>query len=146
MPPQLPDPELVRAFGRAVRAHFEEEVAKEHEQAEGRRAAVLPKVRTAVERARAEGLCGGAWLFGSYAWGEPGERSDVDLLVENCADPIAVASLVGRGCGLDVHVIRVSDAPPSLRERVRDEGVPLGARRKRARRLRLPSAAATGKR
>jgi predicted nucleotidyltransferase len=125
MLPRLPDPELVRAFGRAVRAHFEKEVAQEREQAEARRAAVLPKVRAALARARTEGLCGGAWLFGSYAWGEPGERSDVDLLVEGCADPIAVASLVGRGCGLDVHVIRMSDAPASLRERVRDEGVPL---------------------
>jgi predicted nucleotidyltransferase len=123
--PRLPDPELVRAFGRAVRAHFEEEVAKEREQAEARRAAVLPKVRAALERARVEGLCTGAWLFGSYAWGEPGERSDVDLLVEGCADPIAVASVVGRGCGLDVHVIRMPDAPPSLTERARDEGVPL---------------------
>ena len=125
MVPRLPDPELLRAFGRAVRAHFEKEVAEERKAAEARRAAVLPKVRAALEQARAEGLCKGAWLFGSYAWGEPGERSDVDLLVEDCADPIAVASVVGRGCGLDVHVIRVSDAPPSLRDRVRDQGVPL---------------------
>jgi len=122
---RLPDPDLVRAFGRAMRAHFEEELAREREQAGARCAAVLPLVRAAIERARAEGLCGGAWLFGSYAWGEPGERSDIDLLVENCADPFVVASLVGRACGRDVHVIEMSEAPASLKERVRENGVPL---------------------
>ena len=122
---RLPDPDLVRTFGRAVRAHFEEELAKERGQAEVRRAAVLPCVHAAIERARADGLCGGAWLFGSYAWGEPGERSDVDLLVEDCADPFMVASLIGRACGRDVHVIEMSEAPPSLKERVHADGVPL---------------------
>ena len=122
---RLPDPDLVRAFGRAVRAHFEEELAKERGQAEVRRAAVLPGVRAALERARTEGLCGDAWLFGSYAWGEPGERSDIDLLVDRCADPFMVASLVGRACGRDVHVIEMSEAPPSLKMRVREDGVPL---------------------
>jgi predicted nucleotidyltransferase len=122
---RLPDPDLVRAFGRAVRAHFEEELAKERGQAEVRRAAVVPRVHAAIERARADGLCGGAWLFGSYAWGEPGERSDIDLLVEDCADTFVVASLVGRACGRDVHVIEMSEAPPSLKERVHEDGVPL---------------------
>jgi predicted nucleotidyltransferase len=125
MTSRLPDPDLVRAFGRAVRAHFEEELAKERGQAEGRRSAVVPCVRAALERARADGLCGGAWLFGSYAWGEPGERSDVDLLVEDCPDPLMVASLVGRACGRDVHVIEMSEAPASLKERVHEDGVPL---------------------
>ena len=122
---RLPDPDLVRAFGRAMRAHFEEELAKEREQAEARRAAVLPQIREALGRARADGLCGGAWLFGSYAWGEPGERSDIDLLVDNCADPFMVASLVGRACGRDVHVIEMAEAPSSLKARVREDGVPL---------------------
>jgi predicted nucleotidyltransferase len=125
MPSRVPDPELVRAFGRAVRAHFEEEVAREHEQAEARREAVLPQVRGAIARARAEGLCLGAWLFGSYAWGQPGERSDIDLLVDGCSDPFVVASLVGRACGRDVHVVEMSEAPLSLKERVRKDGVAL---------------------
>ncbi len=125
MSPRVPDPELVRAFGRAVRAHFEQEVAKEREQAEARRAAVLPGVRGAIARARAEGLCAEAWLFGSYAWGQPGERSDVDVLVDGCPDPFVVASLVGHSCGLDVHVIEMAEAPASLKERVRADGVPL---------------------
>lgn len=125
MLPRLPDPDLVRAFGRAVRVHFEEELAKEGEQAEARRRGVLPGVRGAIERARAEGLCADAWLFGSYAWGEPGERSDIDVLVDGCSDPFLVASLVGCACGLDVHVIEMSEASVSLKERVRKDGVPL---------------------
>lgn len=125
MCPGLPDPDLVRAFARAVRAHFEQEVAKEREQAEARREAVLPCVRSALAQARSEGLCGDAWLFGSYAWGQPGERSDVDLLIDGCTDPFLVASVVGRACGLDVHVIELSEAPPSLKQRVHEAGVPL---------------------
>jgi predicted nucleotidyltransferase len=125
MSPEMPDPDLLRAFGRAVRAHFEDEVANERKQAEARREAVLPVVRSAIGRARAEGLCGDVWLFGSYAWGEPGERSDIDLLVDGCADQFVVASVVGRACGLDVHVIVLSEAPLSLKERVRENGVPL---------------------
>jgi predicted nucleotidyltransferase len=122
---RLPDPDLVRAFGRAVRAHFEKEVEREGNEAEVRRSSVLPQVREAVARARAEGLLGEAWLFGSYAWGEPGERSDVDLLVDRCTDPFIVASIVGRACGLDVHVIELKEATLSLKERVRADGVPL---------------------
>jgi hypothetical protein len=64
---QLPDPDLVRAFGRAMRAHFEEELARECEQVEARRSA----------------------------------------------------------CGRDVHVIEMAEAPSSLKERVRQDGVPL---------------------
>ena len=123
--PQLPDPELVKAFHRTVRRHFAEQIAREREAAELRRVTVVPLVRQAVARARQEGRCKRAWLFGSYAWGEPGERSDVDILVEGCADPIAIASLVGRAYGRDVHVIDWADAPDSLRRRVSDEGLPL---------------------
>lgn len=108
-----------------MRAHFEEELANERREAEARRAAVLPEVRRAITRARTEGLCRDAWLFGSYAWGEPGERSDVDVLADGCDDPFMVASLIGRACGLDVHVIAMSDAPASLKDRVRQDGVPL---------------------
>ncbi len=122
---RAPDPELVRAFARAVRAHFEEEVAREHKEAEARREEVLSQVRGAIARARAEGLCGGAWLFGSYAWGQPAERSDIDLLVDGCSDPFVVASLVGRACGRDVHVVEMGEAPLSLKERARRDGVPL---------------------
>ncbi|MES1171741.1 MAG: nucleotidyltransferase domain-containing protein [Bacteroidota bacterium] len=121
----LPDPDLVKAFRRAVRRHFEGQVALEREAAEARKAAVLPTVLDSIARARDEGLCERAWLFGSYAWGQPGTRSDVDILVDGCRDPFAVASLVGRACGLDVHVVDWTEAPTSLRDRVLGEGVTL---------------------
>lgn len=125
MSPQSPDPDLLRDFRRAVHGHFERELAGERERSEALRETVLRAVRSAVERARADGLCSAAWLFGSYAWGQPGERSDVDLLVDDAADPLMVASVVGRACGRDVHVIATSDAPPSLKQRVREDGVSL---------------------
>ncbi len=123
--PSLPDPELIKAFRRTVRRHFEGQIAREHEEAEVRRAAVVPLARQSIKRARTQGLCGRAWLFGSYAWGQPGDRSDIDILVEACGDTFGIASLVGRACGRDVHVVDWSDAPETLRLRVSDEGVPL---------------------
>ena len=122
MTARMPDPELLRAFGRAIRQNLEEQIAKEREAAAARRAIVVPLVREAVARARAEGLCEAVWLFGSYAWGEPGERSDVDIFVEGRRDTIAIASRVGRACGLDVHVVDSVEAPESLRQRVHAEG------------------------
>jgi predicted nucleotidyltransferase len=123
--PNLPDPELLRLFRQSVRRTFEAQIALEHEQSTVRRAAVVPRVRESVERARQVGLFTKAWLFGSYAWGQPGERSDVDILVADCSDTIGVASLVGRACGCDVHVVDWEEAPESLRARVLEEGVPL---------------------
>lgn len=120
-----PDPELVEAFGRAVRRNFAAQAAREEAASEARRQAVFPVVRQAIERARNEGACGRAWLFGSYAWGRPGERSDVDILAEDCPDPFWVSSIVGRACLLDVHVVDAKDAPTSLRERAVTEGLPL---------------------
>ncbi|HVU51470.1 MAG TPA: nucleotidyltransferase domain-containing protein [Polyangia bacterium] len=64
-------------------------------------------------------------MFGSYAWGEPGERSDVDVFVEGRTDTMAIASIVGRACGVDVHVIDAAEAPESLKARVLAEGLPL---------------------
>lgn len=122
MSDRLPDPELLQVLRLAIQRHLTDEVAREREVAEARRAEIVPRVRQGIERARAEGACGRAWLFGSYAWGEPGDRSDVDVLVEGSRDSFAVASLVGRACGLDVHVIDMADAPESLKERVLLEG------------------------
>jgi hypothetical protein len=122
---ERPDPDQVKAFGRAVRRRFEAEVASERAAAEARRAEILPAVRAAVGQARAQGACGRAWLFGSYAWGEPGERSDVDILAESCPDPFLVASIVGRACRIDTPVIDRRDAPASLIDRVDAAGLPL---------------------
>lgn len=125
MSTRLPDPELIQALRRVIRRHLDDQIAGERKAADGRRAEVLPRVRQGIERARAEGWCRRAWLFGSYAWGEPGERSDVDILVEGSRDTFVVASLVGRACGRDVHVIDMSDAPASLKERVLVDGMAL---------------------
>jgi predicted nucleotidyltransferase len=119
----LPDPELVQAFRCAVLRHFEQQVLREGEEAEARKSAIVPLVRQSIARARDEGLCQRAWLFGSYAWGRPGERSDVDILVDGCTDTFRMASLVGRACARDVHVVDWSDAPESLRQRVSAEGL-----------------------
>jgi predicted nucleotidyltransferase len=125
MSSHLPAPALLEAFHRAMRRHFEAQIASERAAAAARRTRVLALVREGLARARAQGLCGAAWLFGSYAWGEPGERSDVDLFVEGRSDTIAIASVVGRACGLDVHVVDSKEAPESLRARVAAEGQPL---------------------
>jgi predicted nucleotidyltransferase len=119
------DPELLRAFREAVRAKIARDLAGEEAAVVARRLRVRPAIERGVAQARAEGLLSAAWLFGSYAWGEPGERSDVDLLVEGCHDPFLVAGVVGQLTGTEVHVVCLEDAPESLRERVLTEGVKL---------------------
>jgi predicted nucleotidyltransferase len=61
-------------------AKIAEDLVVEAEAAEQLRGAVLPAVALGVEEARNAGLCRRAWLFGSFSWGTPVERSDVDLL------------------------------------------------------------------
>lgn len=109
---------------KAIEANFEREIAEEARLAETLRAEVVPKVRAAVAELRASGRCGRAWLFGSYAWDEPIERSDVDLLVES-DDPFGIAGHLIGATGRMAHVISIEDAPPSLRERATREGVEL---------------------
>lgn len=67
------------------------------------------------------------WLFGSLAWGEPHEASDVDLLVEGLAVGSARAAerRVGQLVSAGVDLVRVEDAPPGLADRVRREGTVL---------------------
>src|SRR4051812_13067295 len=62
---RLPDPAALQDFRRAVKRHFEAQIASERRASEARKATVIPKVREGVARARAQGLCGRAWLFGS---------------------------------------------------------------------------------
>jgi uncharacterized protein len=66
-------------------------------------------------------------LFGSLAAGEPGPTSDVDLAVEGLPGieyfP-ALADLMGLFVA-PVDLVRLEQAPPSLRERIEAEGVPL---------------------
>jgi len=123
--PLTAEGDLLRAFRAAVRAKIERDLEREIRDSEERKAKVLPSVRHAIAMARVQGLCGRAWLFGSFAWGTPGERSDVDVLLESCADPFAVASIVGRSAERDVHAISIDDAPPALRERATRDGLEL---------------------
>lgn len=86
------------------------------------RGEVVPAVRACLATLRQAGRCRRAWLFGSYAWGQPTGRSDVDLLVEGAAAPFSVAAEVGRATGRMVHVVPLEDAPASLVDRARTEG------------------------
>ena len=79
----------------------------------------------ALAMARRDGLCAAAWRFGSYAWRRPGERSDVDLLVDGCRDPDELAAILAAACGRDVHVVRREAAPDSLVTRALSDGKPL---------------------
>ena len=116
---------LLIAFRERVLAGIREQLARESASAETRRAEVVPIVFSAIARARSEGRCGRAWLFGSFAWGSPQERSDVDVLVEGCAEPDSLAGEIWRVADRPVHVVEIERAAPSLVERVLSEGHPL---------------------
>ncbi len=64
------------------------------------------------------------WLFGSLATGQIHEASDVDLAVEGLpADRLLdAAATMMRLFPCDVDLVRLEEAPPSLRDRVRVEG------------------------
>jgi predicted nucleotidyltransferase len=117
--------ELLAAFRRRIVAGIEEDLRREDAEAEARRAQVIPVVASIVAAARAAQTCGRAWLFGSFAWGRPEERSDVDLLVEDCADPAALAADIWRAVERPVHVIAADRAERSLLERALADGRPL---------------------
>lgn len=114
---------LLTAFREAVRAKIRRDLRDEAARAEALRRAVLPVLRREVETARTQGLCRRVWLFGSFAWGRPSDRSDLDLLVEGDEDEIAWR--VSRACRREVHVIAFDRAPGTLRKRALAEGLSL---------------------
>ncbi len=122
-PPSGESPELFATFRRAVLSKIRRDLVEERAAADSLRERIVPLVAEAVQSVRDEGRCGRAWLFGSFAWGNPHERSDIDLLVEG--DDSEVAYRVGRACGRDVHALRFDEAPESLRQRCEAEGVAL---------------------
>ena len=64
------------------------------------------------------------WLFGSLAWGDAHEASDIDLAVEGLdadAELAALGELLGRAKA-PVDLVRLEDAPAALAERIRREG------------------------
>jgi predicted nucleotidyltransferase len=118
------EPDLKQAFRRRVLEVIEEDLAREADAAARRRSSVLPQVVRTIARARAEGRVSRAWLFGSFAWGSPGERSDVDVLVES-ADPDALAADLFQATERPAHVVELERAPTELVERVLRDGTPL---------------------
>jgi predicted nucleotidyltransferase len=70
-----------------------------------------------------------AWLIGSLAWGNFGERSDVDIVFEGLAlDRIGeVAARLGDRLRVSVDILRLEDLPPGFQDRVIAEGVELVA-------------------
>lgn len=120
-----PSSALLHAFAALVRANIARSLERENAASVELRARVIPAVAAGVERVRREELIGDAWLFGSFAWGRPGERSDVDVLVEQCRDPDRVASILAELCARDVHVVPREQAPEGLVKRAIAEGLPL---------------------
>ncbi|MFH0822939.1 MAG: nucleotidyltransferase family protein [Pseudomonadota bacterium] len=69
-------------------------------------------------------------IFGSYSRGEEGAGSDVDLLVDVAGDhspwfPAGLTVDLEELLGKRVHVVTVPALHPHIRERVRQEAVPL---------------------
>lgn len=65
------------------------------------------------------------WLFGSLVWGRPDEASDLDLAAEGLAEEAyfrALAALL-RDAAVPVDLVRLEEAPPSLRERILRSGL-----------------------
>jgi len=82
--------------------------------------AKLPRARDVLERAGAREI----WLFGSFAKGAETASSDVDLAVAGLpAERLfpALAELMDL-FGVRVDLVRLEDAPESLRLRVIEEG------------------------
>jgi predicted nucleotidyltransferase len=115
-------PEAWAVFAAAVRRKIARDLEQEDATAAALRLTVLPLVAAAVASARQEGLCREVWLFGSFVWGAPTERSDVDLLVAGCDDPMLLAGVVGKAAARAVHVVRLESADAGLRERVLRDG------------------------
>jgi predicted nucleotidyltransferase len=68
------------------------------------------------------------WLFGSLAWGEPDHASDIDIAVAGI-DASAYFGALGElpaaaPCGVDL--VRIEDAPFSLRTRILEAGEVIG--------------------
>lgn len=64
------------------------------------------------------------WLFGSLAWGCPSRQADIDLAVEGLAAEAYFAALSDllTAAEVSVDLVRVEDAPSSLRDRIVVDG------------------------
>jgi len=121
-----PGDELMHAMRARVRRTIEAELTREANAASELRARVVPLVREAVAAARRIGeIEGRAWLVGSYAWGQPTAASDVDVLVEACADRFALMRRIEGATHLDVDVIIAREADAALLPHLIREGIAL---------------------
>lgn len=64
------------------------------------------------------------WVFGSFARGDPGPDSDLDLAVEGLSATALIEALarIWQHTSLPVDLVSMESAPDSLRERVLAEG------------------------
>lgn len=123
--PAIAEDPLLEAFRQRVRETVTRDLEREDAAAEALRLDVVAKVRAAIAAERDRAECAEAWLFGSFAWGRPGERSDVDVLVKGCRNPDGLAGRLWAACGRPAHVLDLATAPPGLVERVMAEGLAL---------------------
>jgi predicted nucleotidyltransferase len=116
----------VRACASGLLARIRREVEERERRAVILRARVREAAACLVERYAAKRV----WLFGSLAWGEIDEHSDVDLLVEGLGDDRwdAASALLEERIGVPVDLVRVEEADASLVERVKHDGLLLHER------------------
>jgi predicted nucleotidyltransferase len=116
--------ELLEAVHARVRANVEAQLARENAIADTLTARNVPSVRKAIAEARNAGeVSGRVWLIGSYAWGQPDARSEIDLLMETCPNRFGMMQRIEDAVGLDVDVILVDEADPRLLPHLQREGI-----------------------
>jgi len=116
----VPTIPCIDACARSLRARLQLAARHAEAKAERMRQEAQVAARLLAERHGATRV----WLFGSLAWGQPHGKSDVDLMVEGIADLAWLAAIRTAEEVIDapVDVVRIEDAPPSLRARVMQEG------------------------
>lgn len=128
MPPaRRPDPILLAQFRQRILESLAKEQGASSDQASPMQAQMLELLGKIIGEARRSGLASRIdriWLFGSCAWGQPDDYSDVDLLIDSPKTD-ELAWQISRVCGRPVHAVFIAEASLSLRERVLRHGRPL---------------------
>lgn len=118
-----------------VEGHLER-LANREARLGARRDLILGALRRLGPRIAGEFGLAGLFLFGSWAWGRPHERSDIDLAVEGLAPERAcrasaalertMVEALGDEC-TEVDVHRLEDLAGWVRARIDREGIALHA-------------------
>ena len=97
----------------------------ERERARKRREQLIEAARELARRLVGAHGAFRVWLFGSLAWGEPDEASDIDLAVEGLDELRYFPALGGllAVAPTRVDLVRMEEAEPSLRARVLEAGL-----------------------